>query len=75
MILKKVAIFVIASILSVNLIAAEEVASEIKSADKCEAAYSQCLTVCDSSGESNVEKCYDKCDEIYSACLENAQEK
>ena len=75
MILKNVAILAIASILSVNLIAAEEVASEIKSADKCEAAYSQCLTVCDSSGETNVEKCYDKCDEIYSACLEKAQEK
>ena len=75
MILKKAAIFVIASILCVNVMAAQEAGSENKSAEKCEAAYSQCLTVCDSSGESNVEKCYDKCDEVYSACLEQSQEK
>jgi len=73
MILKKKAIFLIASILCVNLMAADEVANE--AADQCEAAYSACLTVCDANGDSNVEKCYDKCDATYSACLEKLEDK
>lgn len=73
MILKKTAITIIAFILCANIISADEVTNE--AADKCEAAYSACLTVCDSNGDSDVEKCYDKCDEIYSACLEQSQDK
>lgn len=73
MILKKTAIIIIASIFCVNLMAADEVANE--ATEKCESTYSACLTVCDSNGNTDVEKCYDKCDAVYSSCLEQAEEK
>ena len=67
---KIVAAFAIA-LISINLIASEDVQTE----DKCEYNYSKCLAACDSSEGDNAETCYDKCDESYSNCLEEIQTK
>jgi|GEM_PF-4632276 len=73
MILKKLAIAIIALTFSMNLMANEETAQQSEAVDKCEAAYSECLSICDSKGDTNVEQCYDVCDEKYSKCVEETQ--
>ncbi len=75
MVLKKVAILVIALFLSLNLIANEENSEPSSVVDKCELQYSTCLSKCDNDNPANIEGCYEKCDSTYLKCLEEEQTK
>ena len=68
MILKKTAIFFIALILSINLIANDNEEENLDLNDHCEKQYSLCLEKCDQSATGDVEACYDSCDLKLTEC-------
>jgi hypothetical protein len=73
MVLKKTAIFFIALILSMNLIANENAEENIDLNDQCEKQYSICLEKCDQGTNEDSEACYDTCDLKLTDCENKAK--
>ncbi|MGK0255684.1 MAG: hypothetical protein ACI81I_000290 [Arcobacteraceae bacterium] len=62
MVLKKTAIAIIVTMLSLSLNANEDLSTQTENNDNCERQYSKCLEKCDQEGTENPESCYDTCD-------------